>query len=197
LLNASTARLGARLAKHAPFATYGHSSEHFIFLLFHTEQRPGSISEIIISKQTKLSTREKRKDYTMSQDNRQYTRMPKAASRLAFAAAAPVRNAIGYFKEMKMGKPRVLLAAAVATFASTFFVNQSYACVNGSTKCLTHMVYVCQYGYWVVSMGVCHSNDSQEELFGSHKFDVKYSVPAETTGAKPAPFKFLVNWRSH
>ncbi len=95
-----------------------------------------------------------------------------------------------------MGKPRILLAAAVATFASAFFVNQSHACVNGSTTCLTHMVYVCQYGYWVITQGVCHSNDSQEELFGSHKFDVKYSVPSGQIGLKPDLFRFLVNRRS-
>ena len=95
---------------------------------------------------------------------------------------------------MRMSK---VLFIAAAAFISTGFVSQSYACINGSAKCLTHMVYVCSGGWWVVTQGVCHSDEMPEDKFallhGSHKIIVNYSVPAQNTASQPGDLKLLIN----
>jgi hypothetical protein len=84
-----------------------------------------------------------------------------------------------------MRLPRGLIVLATL-FASAFVANPSYACINGARQCLTHIVYVCQNGYWVVTQGVCHhANDAGAVLlFNRTKMNVNYSKPTE--GAKIA-----------
>lgn len=77
------------------------------------------------------------------------------------------------------------LAVVAALYASGLVTSPSYAdCINGSRQCLTHIVYVCQNGWWVVTQGACHhaddpGYDKSALLFNRVKMNVNYSKPAD------------------
>jgi hypothetical protein len=79
-------------------------------------------------------------------------------------------------------------AAAGAAIVIGLAASPSYACINGARQCLTHIVYACQGGWWVVTQGVCHhadetGNNKSVLLFDRLKVNVNYSTPAG--GVKP------------
>jgi hypothetical protein len=80
------------------------------------------------------------------------------------------------------------IAAAGAAIVIGLVASPGYACINGARQCLTHMVYVCSGGWWVVTQGVCHhaddaGNDKSALLHDRLKINVNYSKPVE--GVKP------------
>jgi len=77
-----------------------------------------------------------------------------------------------------------VLVVSAALFASASVTSQSYACINGATQCLSHIVYICQNGYWVITQGVCHASDPRDDRFvrlpDGIRVKVSYSKPSET-----------------
>jgi hypothetical protein len=73
---------------------------------------------------------------------------------------------------------------AAAGVACALVSSPSYACINGARQCLTHIVYVCQGGWWVVTQGVCHHVDDPWDgktalTLYRLKMNVNYSKPTE------------------